>query len=105
MAMRVQPSHGFVDGQPPRKEVWLLVEWPETENEPTRYFLCDLSPNYTLRRLVRLAKSRWKIEQDYQQLKEELGLDHYEGRGWVGWHHHVTLVMLAYAFLTLLMLF
>jgi SRSO17 transposase len=80
MAMRVQPSHGFVDGQPPRKEVWLLVEWPETENEPTRYFLCDLSPNYTLRRLVRLAKSRWKIEQDYQQLKEELGLDHYEGR-------------------------
>ena len=101
VALRVQPSHGFVDGQPPRKEVWLLVEWPETEKEPTKYFVCDLPPNYTLRRLVRLAKSRWKIEQDYQQLKEELGLDHYEGRGWVGWHHHVTLVMLAHAFLTL----
>ena len=54
-----------------------------------------------LRRLVRLAKCRWKIEQDYQQLKEELGLDHYEGRSWIGWHHHTTLVMMAQAFLTL----
>ncbi|HEY6371487.1 MAG TPA: IS701 family transposase, partial [Candidatus Sulfotelmatobacter sp.] len=52
-------------------------------------------------RLVRLAKCRWKIEQDYQQLKEELGLDHYEGRSWIGWHHHTTLVMMAHAFLTL----
>ena len=56
---------------------------------------------YTLKRLVRLAKARWKIEQDYQQMKEELGLDHYEGRYWAGWHHHVTLVMLAQGFLTL----
>ena len=53
------------------------------------------------RRLVRLAKLRWRVEQNYQQLKEELGLDHYEGRGWQGWHHHVTLVCLAYAFLLL----
>jgi len=60
--------------------------------------------HYTLRRLVRIVKGRWKIEQDYQQLKEELGLDHYEGRNWTGWHHHVTLVMLAHAFLTLEML-
>ena len=75
--------------RPPHKEVWLLVEWPEDEKEPTKYFLCDLPPAYTLRRLVRLAKARWKIEQDYQQLKEELGLDHYEGRNWAGWHHHV----------------
>jgi SRSO17 transposase len=101
MAVRVQPSHGYVDGKPPHKEVWLLVEWPEDEKEPTKYFLCDLPETYTLRRLVRLAKARWKIEQDYQQLKEELGLDHYEGRYWSGWHHHVTLVMLAQAFLTL----
>lgn len=86
---------------PPPKPVWLLVEWPEGEEEPTRYFLCDLPQTYTLRRLVRLAKCRWKIEQDYQQLKEELGLDHYEGRSWRGWHHHVTLTMLAHAFLTL----
>jgi SRSO17 transposase len=104
VAFRVQPSHGFVRGQPPHKEVWLLIEWPESEKEPTKYFLCDLPATYTLRRLVRLAKCRWKIEQDYQQLKEELGLDHYEGRSWIGWHHHTTLVMLAHAFLTMEML-
>jgi SRSO17 transposase len=104
VALRVRPSHGFVRGQPPHKEVWLLIEWPESEKEPTKYFLCDLPATYTLRRLVRLAKCRWKIEQDYQQLKEELGLDHYEGRSWIGWHHHTTLVMLAHAFLTLEML-
>src|ERR1039458_3105761 len=74
LAVRVQPSHGFVDGEPPHKEVWLLVQWPEEEKEPTRYFLCDLPPSTTLRRLVRAAKSRWKIEQDYLQLKDELGL-------------------------------
>ncbi len=78
-----------------------LVEWPKEAAEPTKYFLCDLPADYSLRRLVRVAKSRWKIEQDYQQLKEELGLDHYEGRSWSGWHHHVTLVMLAHSFLTL----
>ncbi len=100
-AMRIRPSHGFVRGQPPHKEVWLLAEWPEQEEVPTKYFLCDLPASYTLRRLVRLAKCRWKIEQDYHQLKEELGLDHYEGRSWTGWHHHVTLVMMAHAFLTL----
>jgi SRSO17 transposase len=104
VALRVQPSHGFVRGQLPHKEVWLLIEWPESEKEPTKYFLCDLPATYTLRRLVRLAKCRWKIEQDYQQLKEELGLDHYEGRSWIGWHHHTTLVMLAHAFLTVEML-
>jgi SRSO17 transposase len=103
-ACRVQPAHGFDEGDPPHPEVWLLVEWPPGEQGPTKYFLCDLPARYTLRRLVRLVKSRWKIEQDYQQLKEELGLDHYEGRNWAGWHHHVTLVMLAHAFLTLEML-
>lgn len=100
-AGRVWPSHGFVRGQAPHLEVWLLVEWPESETAPTKYFLCHLPPSYTLRRLVRLAKCRWKIEQDYQQLKEELGFDHYEGRSWTGWNHHVTLVMMAHAFLTL----
>jgi len=101
LAMRVWPSHGFVRGEPPHKEVWLLMEWPAQEKEPTDYFLCDLPASYTLRRLVRLARCRWKIEHDYHQLKEELGLDHFEGRSWTGWHHHVTLVMLAHAFLTL----
>jgi len=103
-ACRVQPAHGFDQGDPPHPEVWLLLEWPRGEPEPTRYFLCDLPKSCPLRRLVRTVKSRWKIEQDYQQLKEELGLDHYEGRNWTGWHHHVTLVMLAHAFLTLEML-
>lgn len=97
----MQPSHGFVNGDPPHKEVWLLVEWPKEEEEPTKYFLRDLPASYALRRLVRITKCRWKIEQDYHQLQEELGLDHYEGRSWTGWRHHVTLVMLAHSFLTL----
>ena len=101
LALRVQPSHGFVQGDPPLKAVWLLAEWPEAEPAPTKYWLGDLPPSTTLRRLVRVAKCRWAIEQDYQQLKDELGLDQYEGRGWLGWHHHLTLVMLAHAFLTL----
>jgi len=101
LALRVQPSHGFVQGEPPHKAVWLLAEWPAAEPAPTKYWLGDLPPSTPLRRLVRAAKCRWAIEQDYQQLKDELGLDHYEGRGWIGWHHHVTLVMLAHAFLTL----
>jgi SRSO17 transposase len=101
VSVRVHPSHGYHAGEPPHKEVWLLIEWPPEEPEPTKYFLCDLPPTYTLRRLVRLTKCRWAIEQDYHQLKEELGLDHYEGRTWTGWHHHVTLTMLAHAFLTL----
>ena len=100
-ATRVQPSHGFHEGKPPHQAVWLLVEWPESELAPINYFFCDLPEHYTLRRLVRLAKSRWQIEQGYQQLKEELGLDHFEGRNWQGWHHHVMLVMIAYAFLRL----
>jgi SRSO17 transposase len=101
LALRVQPSHGFVQGEPPHKAVWLLAEWPAAERAPTKYWLGDLPPSTALRRLVRVAKCRWAIEQDYQQLKDELGLDHYEGRGWIGWHHHLTLVMLAHAFLTL----
>ena len=66
-----------------------------------RYAFGAAGGEHSLRRLVQVAKARWKIEQDYQQLKEELGLDHYEGRSWSGWHHHVTLVMLAHSFLTL----
>ncbi|MCI0421388.1 MAG: IS701 family transposase [Acidobacteria bacterium] len=100
-ATRVQPAHGFQDGKPPGKEVWLLVEWPEDEDEPTKYFLCDLPANCSVRRMVKLVKMRWRIEQDYLQLKDELGLDHYEGRSWLGWHHHVTMVMLAHGFLSL----
>jgi SRSO17 transposase len=98
-AQRVQTAHHWQFGEQPGKSVWLLVEWPAGEPEPTKYFLCDLPGRLSLRRLVRVAKSRHWIEQDYQQMKEELGLDHFEGRSWAGWHHHVTLVMLAHAFL------
>jgi SRSO17 transposase len=101
LARRVQAAHGYVEGEAPGKEVWLLVEWPEGEPQPTKYFLCDLPRGLSLKRLVDIAHGRWRIEQDYQQLKEELGLDHFEGRSWRGWHHHVTMAMLAHAFLRL----
>ena len=100
-ACRVQPAHGHVEDQPEREPVWLLIEWPPDTEAPTQYWFSNLPEEVSLRRLVRLAKLRWRVEQNYQQLKEELGMDHYEGRGWQGWHHHVTLVCLAYAFLLL----
>ena len=78
---------------------WLLVEWPEEEAEPTKYWLSTLPENVSLRRLVDLAKLRWRIERDYQELKQEVGLGHYEGRGWRGFHHHATLCIAAYGFL------
>lgn len=98
-AVRIHAAHGYREGAPPRPEEWLLIEWPEGEPKPTDYWLSNLPADTPLERLVRLAKMRWHIEQDYQQLKEELGLDHFEGRSWLGWNRHVTLVMIAFAFL------
>lgn len=98
-ACRVQPAHGHVQDRPELEPVWLLIEWPTEAEAPTKYWFSNLPEGVSLRRLVQLAKLRWRVEQNYQQLKEELGLDHYEGRAWQGWHHHVTLVCLAYAFL------
>src|SRR6185312_3701188 len=83
----------------PREEEWLLIEWPEGEAEPAKYWLTTLPPDIPFERLVDLAKLRWRIERDYQELKQELGLGHYEGRGWRGFHHHATLCVAAYAFL------
>jgi SRSO17 transposase len=80
-------------------EEWLLIEWPEGEAEPTKYWLSTLPANISFRRLVDLAKMRWRIERDYQELKQEVGLGHYEGRGWRGFHHHATLCIAAYGFL------
>ena len=80
-------------------EEWLLIEWPEGEAEPTKYWLSTLPANISFRRLVDLAKLRWRIERDYQELKQEVGLGHYEGRGWRGFHHHATLCIAAYGFL------
>jgi SRSO17 transposase len=82
----------------PAKE-WLLIEWPEGEDEPTKYWLSTLPANITFRDLVDGAKLRWRIERDYQDLKQEVGLGHFEGRGWRGFHHHATLCIAAYGFL------
>jgi SRSO17 transposase len=96
-------ANGLVQGKTmevPREE--LLIEWPEGDKGPWKYWLSSLSPHRTsFRGLVRKAKGRFRIEQDYEEMKGELGLDHFEGRSWQGWHHHVTLVTLAYAFLML----
>jgi len=95
------PAHGVSSRGPlPTTPVHLLIEWPADEAAPIKYWLADIPGEaFALRRLVRLAKGRWRIEQDYRELKDELGLDHFEGRSWPGWHHHVTLASMAYAFL------
>jgi SRSO17 transposase len=78
---------------------WLLIEWPEGETAPTKYWLSTLPANIGFQQLVDLAKLRWRIERDYQELKQEVGLGHYEGRGWRGFHHHATMCIAAYGFL------
>ena len=82
-----------------RKEQWLLIEWPDNEEQPTRYWLSTLSETTTRKKLVYTAKMRWRIERDYQELKQELGLNHFEGRGWRGFHHHASLWIAAYGYL------
>jgi SRSO17 transposase len=78
---------------------WLLIEWPEGEAEPTKYWFSTLPADISFRQLVDFAKLRWRIERDYQELKQEVGLGHYEGRGWRGFHHHATMCIAAYGFL------
>jgi SRSO17 transposase len=82
-----------------RAEEWLLIEWPRTEAKPVHYWLCTLPPSTALKHLVATAMGRWRIERDYQELKSELGLHHYEGRNWRGFHHHASLCIAAYGFL------
>ena len=82
-----------------RAEEWLLIEWPKGESEPTKYWLSTLPQNIAFPALVDFAKLRWRIERDYQELKQEVGLGHFEGRGWRGFHHHATLCIAAYRFL------
>jgi SRSO17 transposase len=102
LALRVRPANRDIprlpDGSLP--ECWLLVEWPPGEPEPTDYWLSTLPADTPLRELVRLAKIRWRIEHDYRELKDGLGLDHFEGRSYLGWHRHVTLAAVAQAFCT-----
>jgi SRSO17 transposase len=108
---RVHAAHGWRDDQrwtgwlqgaevPPREE-WLIAEWPEGHDQPTDYWISNLPADTPLEQLARLARMRWKMELDYRQLKGELGLDHYEGRSWLGWYHHTALVTAAHGFLTL----
>jgi SRSO17 transposase len=106
---RVHAAHGWRQDQrkwregaqvPPREE-WLIAEWPDGHHEPTDYWISNLPADTEPERLARLARMRWKIELDYKQLKGELGLDHYEGRSWLGWYHHTALVSAAHGFLTL----
>jgi SRSO17 transposase len=98
-AVRVRPAHRDYARSTPRPEEWCLIEWPAGEPEPTKYFLSTLPATISRRALVNAAKLRWRIECDYQDLKQELGLGHYEGRGWRGFHHHATLCIAAYGFL------
>ena len=99
LALRVRSAHRDYKRSEARDEEWLLVEWPQSEPEPTKYFLSTLPKNTSVRELVRLVELRWRIERDYEELKQELGLTHYKGRGWRGFHHHATLTIAAYAFL------
>jgi len=98
-AVRVWPAHRDYLGTEMRAEEWLMIEWPDGEAEPTKYFLSTAPAEATLEQLVFVTKMRWRIERDYQELKQEFGLSHYEGRGWQGFHHHATLCIAAYGFL------
>jgi len=96
---RVRVRAAPIRGEARFAEETLLIEWPKGEGKPTKYWLATVDPDMPLRRLVDLAKMRWRIERDYEDLKQETGLGHYEGRGWRGFHHHGTLAIAAYGFL------
>lgn len=98
-AIRVRPAHRDYKKFEPRPEEWCLIEWPPGEPEPTKYWLSTLPATISRQAMVNLTKLRWRIERDYQDLKQELGLGHYEGRGWRGFHHHAILCIAAYGFL------
>lgn len=106
VAIRIRPANRDIprndDGSLP--EQWLIAEWPPGEAEPVKYWLSNMDKQTPLKTLVRLAKIRWRVEHDYRELKTGLGIDHFEGRSFVGWHRHVTLTVLAQAFVTLLRL-
>jgi SRSO17 transposase len=97
--LRIRIAHRDFNRSEPWPEEWLLIEWPKGEKEPTKYWLSTLPENIGFARLIDLAKLRWRIERDYQELKQEVGLGHFEGRGWRGFHHHATLCIAAYGFL------
>lgn len=98
-ALRVRVAHRDYWRSQPREEQWLLIEWPKAEKEPTKYWISNLPASISVRKLAATAKLRWRIERDYEELKQELGLGHFEGRNWRGFHHHASLCIAAYGFL------
>ena len=100
-AMRVRVATGHRRGQPPGELQWLLCALPKGEAAPAKFWLSTLPVNTSLKDLVRCAKLRWRVERDYQEMKQELGLDHFEGRTWRGFHHHASLCLIAHGFLAL----
>jgi SRSO17 transposase len=98
-AVRIRAAHRDYEQAEPHPEEWLLIEWPRGEKEPTKYWVSTLPPTTRLKALIKMAKHRWIIERDYEELKQELGLGHFEGRNWRGFHHHATLCIAAYGFL------
>jgi SRSO17 transposase len=97
--MRVRPAHRDEKRSQVREEEWLLIEWPENEDDPTHYWLSTMPATTSIVDLVTQAKLRWRIERDFQELKDEIGLDHFEGRGWRGFHHHASLCIATYGFI------
>jgi SRSO17 transposase len=100
-ALRIRSAERRSKGRPPGEEEWLLCEWPDGEQSPTKFYFSSLPATTSLKALVRAARLRWRVERDYQEMKQEIGLDHFEGRMWRGFHHHATLCAVAHAFLAL----
>ena len=98
-AVRVRHAGGHFGKARLHPEQWLLIEWPIDDAEPLKYYLSNLPEDTALNDLVAQAHMRWRIERDYQDLKQELGFGHYEGRGWRGFHHHAMLCIASYGFL------
>ena len=100
-AVRIRMAHNHARGAPPGSEQWLLAQRLPGKESPTKFWFSNLPKSTSRTRLVYLAKLRWRIERDYQEMKGELGLDHFEGRTWQGFQHHCACVAAAHAFLTL----
>jgi SRSO17 transposase len=99
--VRIRTAHRAHHGEPPGEEEWLIIEWPADAEAPTHYYLSNLPKNTRRHGMAELAKLRWRVERDYQDLKQEVGLDHYEGRRWQGLNHHLTICMAAFVFLAI----
>jgi SRSO17 transposase len=95
---RVKPAHGHAEPED-KEPLWLVMEWPDGEEKPTKFALTTLPRRMSKKQIIRILKERWRTEKAYEELKEELGLDHFEGRSFTGWHHHITVVLCCYAFI------